>query len=144
MARRQDARERPAVSAISEFREAYSALLLAAERLRAEIEPTATDKIPRDIRRIQALVASHFGVPLPRLLSRCRDDDTACARHVAMALCRELTSHNLVAIGQAFSRDHGSVVHGIRSLTARCEQNEQFASTVNQLRQTARHAATEA
>ena len=112
--------------ALTDFRMAYSAMLIAAERVRAEVDPTFTAKVPHDIRSVQAIVACHFGIPLPRLLSRAKDQETVRARHVAMAICHEITKHGRTAIGDAFSRDEGAVAYGIRGIESLCDLDEKF------------------
>lgn len=130
----------PVTPVLAQFREAYTSLLIAAERLRAELDGSVADTTPRDIRTIQIVVADYFSVPMGRLLSRQRDGDTVRARHVAMAFCRELTTHSLVVIGESFLRDHGAVVNGVRAYKDRCTQDKAFRLSCEALRMRAQDA----
>ncbi len=72
------------------------------------------------IENIQKTVAEYYKIRLAELLSKRRSRSIARPRQVAMALARELTSHSLPEIGDAFGgRDHTTVIHAcarIRSL----------------------------
>lgn len=67
--------------------------------------------------RIQRAVAEHFDIRFSDILSRKRPANIALPRQVAMALCRELTSHSLPAIGEAFGKNHATVLHACRQIT---------------------------
>lgn len=51
------------------------------------------------------------------------------ARHLAMYLCRTLAGMSLPQIGSVFSRDHTTVLHGIRRI-ARSMGDENYATFV--------------
>jgi chromosomal replication initiation ATPase DnaA len=120
--------------ALDRFRAAYSDLLIAAEQVRVELDPVGAGNAPSDISTIQIIVADYFQIPRQRLLSRARDNETAGARHLAMAFCREVTPHSLTIIGQAFNRDHGTVMHAINAVRIRCEQDAAFKLVSQKLR----------
>jgi chromosomal replication initiator protein len=64
---------------------------------------------------IQKTCADYFRVSLSDLLSAKRARAIARARQMAMALCKELTTHSLKDIGVAFGgRDHTTVIHACR------------------------------
>ena len=49
------------------------------------------------------------------------------ARHVAMFLCRELTSSSLISIGKYFGgRDHSTVIHACKTIEDRLQQEGSF------------------
>jgi len=80
-------------------REALKDLLAAQERLVT-------------IDNIQKTVAEYYKIRVADLLSKRRSRSIARPRQVAMALARELTSHSLPEIGDAFGgRDHTTVLH---------------------------------
>ncbi len=108
----------PASIRLNRFRAAYSALLLAAEELRVELETEAGHfrEAPAEIREIQGIVAAHYHLTVAHLVGRQRDQHTAFARQVAMALCRELVPQSMVVIAAAFGRDHGMVVYARRAI----------------------------
>lgn len=69
------------------------------------------------IENIQKTVAEYFKIRVADLLSKRRNRSIARPRQVAMALCKELTSHSLPEIGDAFGgRDHTTVLHACRKV----------------------------
>jgi len=64
------------------------------------------------IENIQKTVADYYKVRVAELLSKRRSRSIARPRQVAMALAKELTTHSLPEIGDAFGgRDHTTVLH---------------------------------
>ncbi|MCY4182533.1 MAG: chromosomal replication initiator protein DnaA [Gammaproteobacteria bacterium] len=64
------------------------------------------------IDNIQRIVAQYYKINMRDMLSRRRTRSIARPRQVAMTLARELTSHSLPEIGEAFGgKDHSTVVH---------------------------------
>jgi chromosomal replication initiator protein len=71
------------------------------------------------IENIQKTVADYYKIRVADLLSKRRNRSIARPRQVAMALAKELTNHSLPEIGDAFGgRDHTTVLHGCRRITA--------------------------
>ena len=69
------------------------------------------------IENIQKTVADYYKVRMADLLSKRRSRSVARPRQVAMALAKELTSHSLPEIGDAFGgRDHTTVLHACRRI----------------------------
>jgi len=69
------------------------------------------------IENIQKTVADYYKVRIGDLLSKRRSRSVARPRQVAMALAKELTSHSLPEIGDAFGgRDHTTVLHACRRI----------------------------
>ena len=67
------------------------------------------------IENIQKTVAEYYKIRVADLLSKRRNRSIARPRQVAMALAKELTSHSLPEIGDAFGgRDHTTVLHACR------------------------------
>lgn len=71
------------------------------------------------IENIQKTVAEYFKLRVADLLSKRRSRSVARPRQIAMALAKDLTSHSLPEIGDAFGgRDHTTVLHGCRRVAA--------------------------
>ncbi len=71
------------------------------------------------IENIQKTVADYYKVRVADLLSKRRSRSVARPRQVAMALAKELTSHSLPEIGDAFGgRDHTTVLHACKRIKA--------------------------
>ena len=69
------------------------------------------------IDNIQRTVAEYYKIKISDLLSPKRNRSVARPRQVAMALSKDLTSHSLPEIGEAFGgRDHTTVLHGCRKV----------------------------
>jgi len=69
------------------------------------------------IENIQKTVADYYKVRMADLLSKRRSRSVARPRQVAMALAKELTSHILPEIGDAFAgRDHTTVLHACKRI----------------------------
>jgi chromosomal replication initiator protein len=69
------------------------------------------------IDNIQKVVAEYFNIKISDLLSKRRNRSIARPRQVAMALAKELTSHSLPEVGDAFGgRDHTTVLHACRKI----------------------------
>jgi chromosomal replication initiation ATPase DnaA len=63
--------------------------------------------------------AKFYGFTLPEMLSVRKNQKLVRARHVAMYLCRKLTSHSLPHIGRRFGgRDHTTVMYGLAKISA--------------------------
>ncbi|MCH7695202.1 MAG: chromosomal replication initiator protein DnaA [Proteobacteria bacterium] len=74
---------------------------------------------------IQKTTAEYYKIRVADLLSKRRSRSVARPRQVAMALAKELTSHSLPEIGDAFGgRDHTTVLHACRKITE-LRKNEQ-------------------
>ena len=80
------------------------------------------------IEQIQKTVAEYFKIRVSDLLSAKRDRKITLPRHIAMHLSKELTSHSLPSIGDAFGgRDHTTVIHACKKI----ESLKSTSSTVS-------------
>ena len=69
------------------------------------------------IENIQKTVADYYKIKVADLLSKRRSRSVARPRQLAMALSKELTTHSLPEIGNAFGgRDHTTVLHAVRKI----------------------------
>ena len=67
------------------------------------------------IENIQKIVAEYYNIRISDLLSKRRNRSITRPRQLAMAITRELTSHSLPEIGDAFGgRDHTTVIHACK------------------------------
>jgi chromosomal replication initiator protein len=87
------------------------------------------------IEQIQEAAADIFGVSRAELLARDRTPRVAFARQVAMYVARELTDETLPAIGRGFGgRNHTTVLHAHRRITADLARDENTLEAVDALR----------
>lgn len=69
------------------------------------------------IENIQRTVAEYYKIKVADLLSKRRTRSVTRPRQMAMALAKELTSHSLPEIGDAFGgRDHTTVLHACKKI----------------------------
>jgi chromosomal replication initiator protein len=69
------------------------------------------------VENIQKTVADYYKLRIADLLSKRRSRSVARPRQVAMALAKELTTHSLPEIGDAFGgRDHTTVMHACKRI----------------------------
>ena len=69
------------------------------------------------IENIQKTVAEYFKIRVADLLTKRRSRSITRPRQIAMALAKELTTHSLPEIGDAFGgRDHTTVLHACRRI----------------------------
>jgi len=79
------------------------------------------------IDNIQKVVAEYYKIKVSDLLSKRRTRTVTRPRQLAMALAKELTSHSLPEIGQAFGgRDHTTVLHATRVVVELKENSTQI------------------
>jgi len=84
--------------------------------------------------RILAVVSEQYGVRPESLVGKRRTQAIALPRQVAMYLMRHLTELSLVEIGRVFGgRDHSTVIHACRLVSARIAGEEAFRDKVNAL-----------
>jgi len=91
----------------------------------------------RDVLALQKTVAEYFKIRVADLLSKRRSRSIARPRQIAMALAKELTTHSLPEIGDAFGgRDHTTVLHACRRVKELRETETRVAEDYNNLLRT--------
>ena len=91
---------------------------------------------PPTLTAIQDAVCEAEGLTLDELLSPRRSTRIARARQLAMYLARELTPLSLTEIARGFNRDHTTVLHAIRTVSARLEPGSKTAESIHRIRAT--------
>jgi len=88
-----------------------------------------------NIEGIQKRVADHFQIRHSDMTSKRRPNAIAFPRQIAMYLSRQLTRHSLQEIGEAFGgRDHGTVIHAIKTVENLMETDESVRGSVDFLK----------
>jgi hypothetical protein len=89
------------------------------------------DAAPVDIRKIQNVVADHYGVSRLDMISARRAADIVLPRQVAMYLAKTLTLRSLPEIGRRFGgRDHTTVLHAVRKYERLIAKDASIAATI--------------
>ena len=86
-----------------------------------------------DIDTIQQHIAESFHIRLIDLKSKKRTQHLAFCRHVAMYLCRKLTSSSFPAIGAGFGRDHSTVIHACNLIAGRVDNDGAFRVSMQKI-----------
>jgi chromosomal replication initiator protein len=85
------------------------------------------------IESIQKAVADFFHIRLVDLKSKKRTQHIAFCRQVAMYLCRRLTDSSFPAIGEAFGRDHSTVIHAFNLIARRVASDSAFRISIEKI-----------
>ena len=86
------------------------------------------------IEAIQRTVAEYYDIRLADMTSKQRPQSIAFPRQVAMYLCRDLTDHSTPTIGEAFSRNHATVLHACTLINQRMQTESDLRQTIAMLR----------
>lgn len=104
----------------------------AEELLRDKFESEAVKMVTIDA--IQRRVAEHFDIRVADMMSRKRPQNIAGPRMIAMYLSRKLTNNSLPAIGDAFNRNHATIMHAVETVENRMHDDDGFRMTIGALK----------
>jgi chromosomal replication initiator protein len=86
---------------------------------------------------IQKTVAEYYKIRVADLLSPRRTRTVTRPRQIAMALAKDLTTHSLPEIGDAFGgRDHTTVLHACRKVAELKDSDARVKEDYNNLLRT--------
>jgi chromosomal replication initiator protein len=145
LARRIDANVRQLHGALTRViaHASLTAKPVSAELIDAVIPRTARSRGPGPVEEIQSRVSTAFGISRAELVGSTRAAAPLRARQVAIYLTRELTDLSLPQIGRLYGgRDHSTVLNSIRRIEARCGEDTQLATQVEQLRSAIHNGST--
>ncbi len=79
------------------------------------------------IEQIQKITANYYKTRVSDILSSKRDKKNTLPRHMAMALCKDLTNNSLPSIGDGFGgRDHTTVLHANKKIQKLRKEDSQI------------------
>jgi chromosomal replication initiator protein len=110
-----------------------------AEQALEDLLPQAEAEIPAAL--IMEETAKYFGLTVDDLTSKSRSRPLTTARHVAMYLVRECTGMTLPKIGELFTRDHTTALHGINKIDSSMRNREPIYRQVQDLSRIVRNRA---
>jgi chromosomal replication initiator protein len=94
------------------------------------------NSVPVTLESIQQRVAEYYNLKQADMTSKSRIAPVAKARQIAMYLCKELTQKSLPEIGKSFGgRDHATVIHAHKKITAERTRDEALRHDLNVLTQ---------
>ena len=82
---------------------------------------------------IMAATAEYFDTTVEELRGPGKARPLAQSRQIAMYLCRELTDLSLPKIGQAFGRDHTTVMYAEKKIRGEMAQRREIFDNVKEL-----------
>jgi chromosomal replication initiator protein len=110
-------------------------------RVLTETPDGPTSSHPQDdsqapsVAAIQDAVCSTLGVSRASMLSASRAAAVSRARQIAMYLARELTELSLAEIARSFGRDHTTILHATRAVSARATEDAGVSDTIHRVRE---------
>ncbi len=114
---------------------------------RAKLEYLLRDTLDQEkkhsvsVEGIQKIVADHFDIRVSDIVGPRRPKNIAWPRQVAMYLSRTMTDQSFPVLGEAFSRNHATVVHACQSVEKRQTEDLKLRQTLSLLRQRVGHNA---
>jgi len=93
---------------------------------------------PVSFNDIFGVVCDHFSLRPDDLHSKRRSKNVAMPRQLAMYLCRRLLGASFPQLGQAFHRDHSTVIHAVTTTERRLKDDAALRATVECLERTLR------
>ena len=105
-------------------------LSYAEEALKDVIYPNQPKKITPSL--IIDIVSEHFGVNPQDITSKKRNSEFVLPRQIVMYLCRDIIGMSLADIAKLLEKkDHTTVIHGIKKITAEIETNEDIKNKID-------------
>jgi len=101
----------------------------------AQLEAAGSDPQDPSVAAIQGAVCSVLNVSQSTLLSSSRRAAVSRARQIAMYLSREMTPLSLADIARQFDRDHTTILHAIRAVSARAATDADVSDTIHRVRE---------
>ncbi len=91
------------------------------------------------IESIQRAVAGQYSISIADMLGDKRVRNIAEPRMIAMYLSRRLTRHSSTEVGEAFGRNHATVLHAEKQIPLLCRKNDSLRRTISQLERQLKH-----
>jgi chromosomal replication initiator protein len=107
-------------------------LPMAEKILRPYLEEAALSRITID--NIQKKVAEYYDLRVSDLTGRKRPGNIVGPRMVAMFLCRQLTDKSLPEIGEAFGRNHATVIHAVKKIDKNNKTDSSLSGSISQMK----------
>lgn len=84
------------------------------------------------IKEIQERVSVYFGVTMKELTGKSRRASIVKPRHIAMYLCKQ-QSFSYPDIGEAFDKDHTTVIHAVEKIEAQIKTDEKLKGIIEEV-----------
>ncbi|NKB25848.1 MAG: chromosomal replication initiator protein DnaA [Kiritimatiellae bacterium] len=100
--------------------------------LRDTLDQTQNKQVTMEM--IQRTVSDYYDIRLADMSSRQRPQSIVLPRQVAMYLCRIITQHSLPTIGNAFGRNHATILHACRLIENKMKNDENFRLAITTIK----------
>ncbi|MCF7836238.1 chromosomal replication initiator protein DnaA [Candidatus Gracilibacteria bacterium] len=80
------------------------------------------------------LVSKHFDLPIAEICGTSRKKEFQVARQITMYLAREILGCSLTEIAQNFQKDHSTVLHSVRKITADLQKDATLVRKINSVK----------
>ncbi|NLX25831.1 MAG: chromosomal replication initiator protein DnaA [Lentisphaerae bacterium] len=87
-----------------------------------------------NVEAIQRTVAEHFDLRMSDLTGNKRSKNIAWPRQIAMHLSRTMTSYSFPAIGEAFNRNHATILYAHDQVSNRAKEDRGLQQTISILK----------
>lgn len=107
----------------------------------AKVEELLHDLLDKESRGIvsvdviQRTVAEHFDLRQSDILGKKRSKDIAWPRQIAMHLSRTMTSQSFPTIGEAFSRNHATILYANEQVAEKAKEDRGLQQTIALLKE---------
>ena len=122
----------------SSFHGGSLTLDLAEELLHAQLAEESASRFV-SIESVQRAVAGQFSISIADMLGKKKVRNIAEPRMIAMYLSRRLTGRSSTEVGQAFGRNHATVLHAEKQIPALCRENDAMRRVIAQLERQLKH-----
>ena len=122
----------------SSFHGGSLTLELAEELLHAQLAEESASRFV-SIESVQRAVAGQFSISIADMLGKKKVRNIAEPRMIAMYLSRRLTGRSSTEVGQAFGRNHATVLHAEKQVPALCRDNDAMRRVIAQLERQLKH-----
>ena len=75
---------------------------------------------------IQKFVAENFGISIEEMKGRSRKQKFTIPRNIAIYFCRKYTENTVEGIGEAFRRNHATVLYAMKSLKGKMQKDRKL------------------
>lgn len=94
---------------------------------------TPQDDIPINVETIKKIVADRFSIEIKDIVSVKKTSNIALPRQIAMYLCTVLTDLTLQSIGDAFNKDHATIMHAKKKIEEKIKEDPWFNEDINKM-----------
>ena len=89
------------------------------------------DKISKD--EVLSIISRHCSVSVGKILTRIREREIIDARHMYIAVMRNIFRYPVTEIGKMVDRDHTTVLDSLKKFTSRYQNYDDYRDVANSI-----------